>query len=121
MYGLQSTLGPQHARLQTVLAHILCMRQPILKGASWGLARLQQCSMSFSCAQGAPKAIGQAISIARGNGATVVLTTGDPGLVARHRQQFWEQLNSGSVDVLFANRCASCAPITQNVHMSILA
>ena len=37
-----------------------------------------------------------------------MLTTGDPGLVARHREQFWEQINSGSVDVLCANRCTDC-------------
>ena len=58
-------------------------------------------------AQGAREAISRAISTARANGATVALTTGDPGLVARHREEFWEQIRAGYVDVLFANRCCT--------------
>ena len=54
--------------------------------------------------QGAREAISRAISTARANGGTVALTTGDPGLVARHREEFWGQIRAGYVDVLFANR-----------------
>jgi hypothetical protein len=54
--------------------------------------------------QGAREAISRAISTARANGGTVALTTGDPGLVARHREEFWGQIHAGYVDVLFANR-----------------
>lgn len=53
---------------------------------------------------GAQEAIGSAVRLARDSGAVVALTTGDPGLVARHRSEFWRLLKDGSVDVLFANR-----------------
>jgi sugar/nucleoside kinase (ribokinase family) len=54
---------------------------------------------------GAKEAIGSAVRLARESGALVALTTGDPGLVARHRSEFWRLLKNGDVDVLFANRC----------------
>ena len=54
--------------------------------------------------QGASQAVGQAISAARASGATVALTMGDPGLVARHRNEIWAQIDAGLVDLLFANR-----------------
>ncbi len=76
-----------------------------VQGGTLRIASCQTLEISLPCFQGAKKAIGHAISTARANGATVALTTGDPGLVARHRDEFWEQINSGSVDVLFANRC----------------
>ena len=56
---------------------------------------------------GAVEAIGSAVRLARDSGALVALTTGDPGLVARHRSEFWRLLKDGCVDVLFANRCGN--------------
>lgn len=53
---------------------------------------------------GAREAICGAVRIARGSGAIVAMTTGDAGVVTRHRQDFWQLLNDGVVDVLLANR-----------------
>ncbi|EIE21629.1 Ribokinase-like protein, partial [Coccomyxa subellipsoidea C-169] len=58
---------------------------------------------------GAKEAIGAAVRLARESGALVAMTTGDPGLVARHRGEFWRLLSGGDVDVLFANRAEASA------------
>ena len=48
-----------------------------------------------------------------------MLTTGDPGLVARHREDFWEQLNCGNVDVLCANRSAPLPQFQISPHPQV--
>ena len=54
---------------------------------------------------GAAASVAAAIAAARSGGAGIALTAGDPGLVARHREDLWGALREG-VDVFFANRCA---------------
>jgi len=57
---------------------------------------------------GGPAAVARAVGAARRGGAAVALTAGDPGLVARHRAEFWAAL-AGGVDVLLANRAEAAA------------
>jgi sugar/nucleoside kinase (ribokinase family) len=65
---------------------------------------------------GGHEAIRHAVSIARANGAIVAATTGDAGVVSRHRDDFWALLEDGSVDVVLANRQAHL-PILSNRYL----
>lgn len=49
----------------------------------------------------ASETIPQLVAAARAGGAKVVLTAGDPGVVARHRQSIQKVLEAGGQDILF--------------------
>jgi sugar/nucleoside kinase (ribokinase family) len=57
---------------------------------------------------GAEQWVGEVARMARGCGAHVVLTAGDPGVVQRHRAALRGLLDGGLVDVLFCNREEAC-------------
>jgi len=42
--------------------------------------------------------------VAHAHGTLVALTAGDPGLIARKRDDLWGALHAG-VDILFTNKC----------------
>lgn len=62
------------------------------------------------CMPGAAKAIQTIVDVAKSSGTQVVLTAGDPGVVARYREDIWQVLNSpsGRDMILFANREEAC-------------
>ena len=58
-----------------------------------------------------------AADFARSNGAMVVMTAGDAGVVQRHTAEFWQLINDG-VDMLFCNRCVSCPMTCYTMHIA---
>ena len=62
------------------------------------------------CMPGAAEAIQKMVDQAKLSGTQVVLTAGDPGVVARYRDSMWSVLNSpsGRDMILFANKEEAC-------------
>jgi sugar/nucleoside kinase (ribokinase family) len=53
--------------------------------------------------------IRKAMATAKRNNVTVAFTASDASCVERHRDEFWELLKSGDVDIFFANRAEALA------------
>jgi sugar/nucleoside kinase (ribokinase family) len=67
------------------------------------------------CMPGAARAIQAIVDEAKKSGTQIVLTAGDPGVVARYREDIWQVLNSpsGREMILFANREEACELLGQ--------
>lgn len=92
-----SYLGESHALTLSAAAQqaIKASRMLVVEGYMWE-------------ANNALETLSAAAGFARSNGAMVVLTAGDMGVVKRHTAEFWQMLKDG-VDMLFCNRSEAAA------------
>ncbi|KAL0036384.1 hypothetical protein WJX77_005307 [Trebouxia sp. C0004] len=92
-----SYLGEAHALQLSAAAQqaIKSSRMLVVEGYMWEV-------------NNALETLSAAADFARSNGAMVVMTAGDAGVVQRHTAEFWQMISDG-VDMLFCNRSEAAA------------
>ena len=101
-----SYLGEAHALQLSAAAQqaIKSSRMLVVEGYMWEV-------------DSALETLSAAADFARSNGAMVVMTAGDAGVVQRHTAEFWQLINDG-VDMLFCNRCVGCPTTCYTIHIA---